>query len=104
MNYKISDQVFLWNYEKKSNFDPDYLPEKFVIIEVLAKRYILLVKSLNIDKCLMSHPNDAEIFEGDIPDHNAVLDNSYNNNDWKKVFEFISNNYYVHYNDSKQNY
>ena len=33
----------------------------------------------------MSHPNDAEIFEGDIPDHNAVLDNSYNNNDWKKV-------------------
>ena len=53
---------------------------------------------------LKSHPNDAEIFEGDIPDHKAVLDNSYNNNDWKRVFEFISNNYYVHCNDSKQNY
>ena len=48
----------------------------------------------------MRHPNDVKIFEGDIPDHN---DNSYNNNDWKKAFEFISNNDHAHYDDSKQN-
>ena len=27
-----------------------------------------------------------------------------NNNDWKKVFEFISNNDHVHYDDSEQKY
>ena len=74
------------------------------LMEVLAKGYILLVKSLNTVKCLMRYPNDVKIFQGDIPDHNAVPDNSGNNNDWKKAFEFISNNDYVHYHDSKQNY
>ena len=104
MNYKIGDQVLLRNYKKKSKFDPDYLPEKFVTMEVLAKGFILLVKSLNTDKCLMSHPNDTKIFEGDIRDHNAVPGNSDNNNDWKKAFEFISNNDHLDCDDSKQNY
>ena len=45
MNYKIGDQVLLQNYKINSKFDPDYLPEKSVIMEVLAKGYILLVKS-----------------------------------------------------------
>ena len=45
MNYKIGDQVLLRNYKNKSKFDPDYLPEKFVIMVVLAKVFILLVKS-----------------------------------------------------------
>ena len=81
MNYKIGDQVPLRNYKKKSRIDPDYLPEKFVIMEVLAKGYILLVKSLNTDKCLMRDPNDVKIFEGDIPDYNAIPENSDNNND-----------------------
>ena len=76
MNYKIGDQVLLRNYKKKSKFGPDYLPEKFVIMEVLAKRYILLVKSLNTHKCLTRHPNGVNIFEGDIADDNAVPDNS----------------------------
>ena len=71
---------------------------------VLAKGYILLVKSLNTDKCLMRHPNDVKIFKGGIADHNAVPDNSGDNNNWKEVFEFISNNDHVHYDDSKQNY
>ena len=52
MNYKIGYQVLLRNYKKKSKFDPYYLLEKFVIMEVLSKGYILLVKSLNTDKCL----------------------------------------------------
>ena len=37
MNYKIGDQVLLRNYKKKSKFDPYYLPENFVIKEVLGK-------------------------------------------------------------------
>ena len=100
MNYKIGDQVLLRNYKKK--FDHDYLPEKFVIMEVLPKGYILSVKSLNTDKCLMSYPNNVKMFEGDITDHNTVPDNSDNNNDWKKALEFIPNNDHVHYDDSKQ--
>ena len=104
VNYKIGDQVLLRNYKKKSKFDPFYLPEKFVIMEVLAKGYILLLKSLNTDKCLMRHPNDVKRFEGDIADHNAVPDNSDHNNDWKEAFEFISNNDHAHYDNSKQNY
>ena len=55
-------------------------------MQVLAKGYILLVKRLNTDKCLMRHPDDVKILKGDIVDHNAVQDNS-NNNDWKKAFE-----------------
>ena len=78
--------------------------QKFIIMEVLVKGYILLVKSLRTHKCLMRHPNDVKIFEGDIGDHNAVPNNSDNSNDWKKAFEFISNNDHVHYDDSKQNY
>ena len=58
----------------------------------------MLVKSLNTVKCLMRHPNDVKIFEGDIPDHNAFPDNSDYNNDWKKV---LSNNDHLHYDDSK---
>ena len=81
MNYETGDQVLLRNYKKKSKFDPYYLPKKFVIMEILAKGYILVVKSLNREKCLMRHPNNVKIFEGDIPDHIAVLDNLDNNND-----------------------
>ena len=81
MNYETGDQVLLRNYKKKSKFDPYYLPKKFVIMEILAKGYILVVKSLNTEKCLMRHPNNVKIFEGDIPDHIAVLDNLNNNND-----------------------
>ena len=73
-------------------------------MEVLAKRYILLVKSLNNDKCLMRHPNDVKILKGDIADHNAVQDNSDHNNAWKEAFEFISNNDHAYCDDSKQNY
>ena len=51
----------------------------------------------------MRHPNDVKIFEGDIPDHNAVPDNLHNNYGWEKTFEFISNNDHIHYDDSKQN-
>ena len=101
MNYTIGDQVLLRNYKKKSKFDPDYLREKFVNMGVLAKGHILLVKSLSTDKCLMMHPNDAKIFEGDIADHNTVAGNSDNSNDWKKAFEFVSNNNHVHYDDSE---
>ena len=103
MNYKTGDQVFLRNYKKKLRFDPYYLPEKFVTMEVLAKGHFLLVKSLNTDKYLMRHPNDAKIFKGDIPDRNAIPDNSDINNGWKKAFEFISKNDHVHYDDSQQN-
>ena len=49
----------------------------------------------------MRHLNDVKIFEGDIPDHNAVPDNLHNNYGWEKTFEFISNNYHIHYDDSK---
>ena len=84
-------------------FDPYYLPEKFVTMEVLAKGHFLLVKSLNTDKYLMRHPNDAKIFEGDISDRNAISDNSDINNGWKKAFECISKNDHVHYDDSQQN-
>ena len=52
----------------------------------------------------MRHPNDVKIFEGDIADHSAVSDNSDHNNNWKEMFEFISSNDNVHYDDSKQNY
>ena len=48
MNYKTGDQILLRNYKKKSKLDPDYLPDKLVILEVLAKGYILLVKSLTV--------------------------------------------------------
>ena len=47
----------------------------------------------------MRHPDDVNILEGDIANHNAVPDNSDKNN-WKKGFEFISNNDHVHYDDS----
>ena len=49
----------------------------------------------------MMHPNDAKIFEVDIADHNTVAGNSGNSNDWKKAFEFVSNNNHVHYDDSE---
>ena len=104
MNYKIADQLLLRNYKKKSKFDSYYLPERSVIMEVLAKGYILLVKSLNTDECLMRHPNGVKVFEGDIADHNAVANYSDHDSDWKEAFEFISNNDHVNYDDSKQNY
>ena len=72
-------------------------------MKVLAEGFILLVKSVNTDKCSMRHPNDVKTFEADIADHNAVPDNSDNSNDWKKAFEFISNYDQVLYDDSKQN-
>ena len=48
----------------------------------------------------MRHPDDVSILEGDIANRNAVPDNSDNKNNWKKGFEFISNNDHVHYDDS----
>ena len=64
-NYKIGDQNLLLNYKKKSKLNPYYLLKKFKKFKkVLAKGYILPVKSLNTDKCLMRHPNDVKIFVG----------------------------------------
>ena len=40
MYYKIGVQVLLRNHKKKSKFDPYYLPEKFVIMKVLAIYFV----------------------------------------------------------------
>ena len=68
-------------------------------MEVLAKGYILVVKCLNTDKCLMRYPNDVKIFEGHIADPSAVIDNSDNNNDWKKAYEVKD---HAHCDDSRK--
>ena len=61
-------------------------------------------KKRNIEQVKTPPGHLAANNEGDIADHNVVPDNSDNNNDWKKVFEFTSNNDHVSYDDSKQNY
>ena len=71
IKYKIGDQVFLRNYKKEPKFDPHYLPEKFVMMEVLAKGFGLLVKSLNTDRYFIRHPNNVKVFEGDIADEHC---------------------------------
>ena len=71
INYKIGDQVFLRNYKKEPKFDPHYLPEKFVMMEVLAKGFGLLVKSLNTDRYFIRHPNNVKVSEGDIADEHC---------------------------------
>ena len=48
----------------------------------------------------MRYPNDVNIFEGGITDHNAVANNEDDNNDKKLAFKFISNDRHEHYDDS----
>ena len=67
-NFKIGDQVLVRNFQKKSKFEPIFLPERFVVIDVMANGKIILVQSTRNDKFLRRHPNDLKLFKGEIPE------------------------------------
>ena len=59
-NFKIGDEVLVRNYQKTSQYDPLYLPKKFVISDIVAKGNIIIVKDLNSSFYLKRHPNDLK--------------------------------------------
>ena len=68
----MGEQVLVRNFYKKSKFEPVFLPERYVVIDVLANGKIILVQSSRTGSFLRRHPNDLKRFEGHIPDNSST--------------------------------
>ena len=67
-NFQAGEQVLVRNYTKKSKYEPTFLPERYVVVDVMANGKIVLVQSSRTGRFLKRHPNDIKLFEGDIPE------------------------------------
>ena len=65
--FSIGDRVLIRNYRKVRKFDPTFLPEHFVIVEISDNGQCLTVEGMNDGLTLKRHPDDVKLFDGLIP-------------------------------------
>ena len=91
----MGDQVLVRNYNKKSKFEPIFLPERFVVADIMANGRIILVQSTRTDRFLRRHPNDLKHFEGNIPE--PTNDRTFSEQDilqaWREAFASIDDSF-----------
>ena len=63
-NFKAGDQVLVRNYNKRSKFEPYFLPERFLVADTMAQGKIILIQSTRTGRHLKRHPNDLKLYEG----------------------------------------
>ena len=90
-NFEIGEQVLIRNFSKCSKYEPTFLPERFVVMDILANGKIVLVCSARTGKYYRRHPNDLKRFEGTIPDAptNKILSEGETLQAWREAFEAL---------------
>ena len=63
-HFSIGDRVLIRNYHKVRKFDPTFLPEQFVVIDIANKGQCITVEGMNDGLTLKRHPDDLKPFEG----------------------------------------
>ena len=65
-HFSVGDQVLVRNYQKVRKFDPTFLPEQFVVIDVTNNGQCILIEGMSNGTTLKRHPDDLKLFEGPI--------------------------------------
>ena len=60
----VGDRVLVRNYQKTRKFDPTFLPDEYVIVEVSEEGHSLTLERLCDGPSLKRHPDDVKKFEG----------------------------------------
>ena len=88
---QVGDQILARNFAKKSKYEPTFLPERHLVMDLMGNGKVILIQSCRTGKFLKRHPNDIKKFEGVIPDD--PQDNSLSESDimhaWREAFAAI---------------
>ena len=79
-DFAPGDQVLIRNYLKTSKFEPTFLPEPFVILDVSNNGQCLTLGRIADGGTLRRHPDDVKLFQDPTPQYD-------NNNDEEVVSE-----------------
>jgi hypothetical protein len=60
----VGDRVLVRNYQKKRKFDPTFLPDEYIIVEVVEEGHSLTLERLRDGASLKRHPDDVKKYEG----------------------------------------
>ena len=70
--FMVGDQVLVRNYQKTSKFDPTFLPDPYVVLEISENGQCLTIESVINGGTLRRHPDDVKKFHGPTPQlHNG---------------------------------
>ena len=61
-NFSLGDHVLLRNYQKQRKFDPLFLPDDFVVVELANNGQCITVERLCDGTQLKRHPDDLKMF------------------------------------------
>ena len=61
----VGDTVLMRNHNKRSKFQPTFLPEPFKVINVSQSGRILVIERSSNGKVFRRHPDDIKIFNGE---------------------------------------
>ena len=61
-NFSLGDHVLIHNYQKQRKFDPLFLPDDFVVVELANNGQCITVKRLCGGTQLKRHPDDLKMF------------------------------------------
>ena len=73
--FTVGEHVLVRNYHRQRKFDPIFLPEDFVVVEISQDERCLTVERVSDGSQLKRHPDDLKKFTGS---HNGSLVHSYN--------------------------
>ena len=63
-HFNVGDHVLIRNYHKQRKFDPVFLPDDYVIVEIRDNGRCLTVEKVSDGARLKRHPDDVKKFEG----------------------------------------
>lgn len=66
-NITVGDSVLMRNHRKRVKFDPDFIPERFKVIDVANNGRIITILKEADGSRFIRHPDDIKIFEGSFP-------------------------------------
>ena len=88
---KVGDKVLVRNYHRQKKFDPYFLREPFLVIDVEKSK--ITVKRDSDAMKLIRHPDDIKIFKGEfkpVDVHDINNDDTETSHRWNEMFEEIA--------------
>ena len=86
MDVSVGDIVMIRNFNKRSKFDPLFIPEAFKVLEVSKDKRLLIIVRDRDGKTFRRHPDDVKPFKGQFPATCERMSEEEEIKQWQKLF------------------
>ena len=86
MDVSVGDIVMIRNFNKRSKFDPVFIPEAFKVLEVSKDKRLLIIVRDRDGKTFRRHPDDVKPFKGQFPATCERMSEEEEIKQWQKLF------------------